>query len=98
MCLSHCWGKIKIKCKTETDNLKRQLESIPWSLLPPSFQQAVEITRKLGVRYLWIDSLCIIQDDKIDWEKEAAQMVNVYRNSYATIAVSWSHDSEGGCY
>ncbi|OHE92819.1 heterokaryon incompatibility protein [Colletotrichum orchidophilum] len=86
ICLSHCWGKIKIKSKTETHSLKRRLNLIPWCLLPPSFQQAVEITRKLGVRYLWIDSLCIIQDDKGDWEREAAEMVNVYRNSYATIA------------
>ncbi|KAK1723891.1 heterokaryon incompatibility protein-domain-containing protein [Colletotrichum acutatum] len=98
MCLSHCWGKIKIKSKTERDSLKRRLNLIPWSLLPPSFQQAVDITRILGIRYLWIDSLCIIQDDKKDWEKEAAQMVDVYRNSYATISVSWSHDSQGGCY
>ncbi|KAK2049321.1 heterokaryon incompatibility protein [Colletotrichum somersetense] len=98
MCLSHCWGKIKINSITRKDNLKRRLSLIPWDLLPPSFQHAVEMTRKLGVRYLWIDSLCIIQDDKEDWEREAAQMVNVYRNSYATIAVSWSRDSQGGCY
>ncbi|KXH38952.1 heterokaryon incompatibility protein [Colletotrichum simmondsii] len=98
ICLSHCWGKIKIECKTETGNLKEQFELISWDSLPPSFQEAVEITRKLEVRYLWIDSLCIIQNDKKDWDKEAAQMVNVYRNSYATIAVSWSHDSQGGCY
>ncbi|GJD03653.1 heterokaryon incompatibility protein [Colletotrichum higginsianum] len=98
VCLSHCWGKIRIKSMTQRDNLKRRLNLIPWCLLPPSFQQAIEITRKLGIRYLWIDSLCIIQDDKGDWEKEAAQMVNVYRNSYATIAVSWSHNSQGGCY
>ncbi|EFQ34355.1 heterokaryon incompatibility protein [Colletotrichum graminicola] len=98
ICLSHCWGKIKIKSITQKDSLRRRLNLIPWDLLPPSFQHAVELTRKLGVRYLWIDSLCIIQDDKDDWEKEAAQMVNVYRNSYATIAVSWSHDPQGGCY
>ncbi|WQF89828.1 Putative heterokaryon incompatibility [Colletotrichum destructivum] len=98
VCLSHCWGKIRIKSMTQRENLKRRLNLIPWCLLPPSFQQAIEITRKLGILYLWIDSLCIIQDDKGDWEKEAAQMVNVYCNSYATIAVSWSHSSQGGCY
>ncbi|KAK1961867.1 heterokaryon incompatibility protein, partial [Colletotrichum sublineola] len=98
MCLSHCWGKTKLKSITQKDNLKRRLSLIPWDLLPPSFQHAVEMTRKIGIRYLWIDSLCIIQDDKDDWQREAAHMVNVYRNSYATIAVSWSHDSRGGCY
>ncbi|KAF9872072.1 heterokaryon incompatibility protein [Colletotrichum karsti] len=98
MCLSHCWGKILIKSKTENASLRERLDFIPWSLLPPSFQQAIEVTRKLGIRYLWIDSLCIIQDDADDWEREAAQMVNVYRNAYATIAISWSHDSQGGCY
>ncbi|TDZ35221.1 hypothetical protein CTRI78_v011523 [Colletotrichum trifolii] len=98
MCLSHCWGKVKIHSMTKTASLQDRLDFIPWSLLPPSFQQAVEMTRQLGIRYLWIDSLCIIQDDGADWEREAAQMVNVYRNGYATIAVSWSHDSQGGCY
>ncbi|KAK2771759.1 heterokaryon incompatibility protein [Colletotrichum kahawae] len=85
MCLSHCWGKTPIKSKTENASLQERLSFIPWSLLPPSFQQAIEITRKLGVQHLWIDSLCIVQDNSADWEREAAQMVDIYRNSYATI-------------
>ncbi|CAI0644521.1 unnamed protein product [Colletotrichum noveboracense] len=74
MCLSHCWGKTPIGSKTENATLQERLNFIPWSLLPPSFQQAIDITRKLRVQYLWIDSLCIIQDSSEDWEREAAQM------------------------
>jgi len=53
--------------------------------LPALYRDAVVITRKLGVKYLWIDSLCIIQNIKEDWERESAKMGDVYRQSYLTI-------------
>jgi hypothetical protein len=56
------------------------------------------VCRSLSVRYLWIDSLCIIQDSKEDWAREAANMAYVYSNSYLTISADWSPNSEGGCY
>ncbi|KAH8900577.1 heterokaryon incompatibility protein [Thozetella sp. PMI_491] len=97
-CLSHCWGKVRIDAITKTETLPQRLDFIPWSLLPRSFQHAVLLTRELGVQYLWIDSMCIIQDDKADWEREAARMVHVYRNAYVTIANTWSPDSQGGSF
>jgi hypothetical protein len=63
-----------------------------------SFQDAVIVTRTLGVRYLWIDSLCICQDDLRDWEREAAKMASVYSNSYLTISVTGAKDGTVGCF
>jgi hypothetical protein len=89
VCLSHCWGPSR-KAVTTRKNLKTYIEAIPWTALPKAFQDAISFVRKLGIRYLWIDSLCIIQDDKKDWEKEAAAMCSVYEHSYLTLAATGS--------
>jgi len=57
-CLSHCWGSIRPECITNKDTLLQNKAGIPWSTLPKTFQDAIIFTRVLGVRYLWIDSLC----------------------------------------
>lgn len=54
------------------------------------------ITRRLGVRYLWIDSLCILQDDNEDWEREAANMAQVYSQPLVTLAASAASDGSQG--
>ncbi|PHH59924.1 hypothetical protein CDD81_2383 [Ophiocordyceps australis] len=66
--------------------------------LPPTFRDAVIVTRSLGVRYLWIDSLCIVQDDSSDWFREAGCMEQVYASAYCTIAVSSTKDDQGFLY
>ncbi|KAH9203772.1 heterokaryon incompatibility protein-domain-containing protein [Leptodontidium sp. 2 PMI_412] len=96
-CLSHCWGRTQI-IRTLTSNLESHKKSIPWSSLSKTFQDAIKITRELGLRYLWIDSLCIIQDSVSDWENQAAVMGDIYSGSYITIAATWSADGSGGCF
>ena len=81
---------------------------IPYDAQPQLFKDAIEFTRKLSIRYLWIDSLCIIQsgggtdseeENRLsgeDWKKESAKMCSVYANSYLTLAAasaSSCHDS-----
>jgi hypothetical protein len=70
--------------------------------LPTLYKEAVEVTRKLGLRYLWIDSLCIIQRQKMskdsDWLREASMMGQVYSNSYCNIAAMDAEDSLGQCF
>ncbi|KAF1988918.1 hypothetical protein K402DRAFT_427576, partial [Aulographum hederae CBS 113979] len=61
-----------------------------------SFQDAVVATRKLGVRYLWIDSLCIIQDSKEDWENESVKMCEIYQHALLTITSAHSSNAFGG--
>lgn len=96
--LSHCWGPPEIRPITTTkENLEERMTLISIDDLSRTFRDAVRITRALGERYLWIDSLCIIQDDEDDWAKEAALMAEVYGNSYCTLAALSSKDSTEGC-
>lgn len=83
--LSHCWGG-DIATSLMTDTLSTFQAGIPYTELPQNFRDAIIITRELGVRYLWIDSLCIIQDSKKDWASESARMGTVYRDSTVTIS------------
>ena len=65
--LSHCWGRSPT-VKTKLESLRSRQNSIPLDALPKTFKDALATCRELGIQYLWIDSLCIIQDDKGDWE------------------------------
>ncbi|KAH0422188.1 heterokaryon incompatibility protein [Colletotrichum camelliae] len=71
-------------------------DGIPWDAMPKTFQDAITVCQRLGVYYLWIDSLCIVQDDEQDWRVESAAMASIYENSYFTItaATAWT-DEEG---
>ena len=97
ICLSHCWGKTSL-IRTERATVELYKSSIPWSALSKTFQDAVTFTRSLNVRYLWIDSLCIIQDDRDDWRREASKMASIYGNSFLTLAATKSRDGAGGCF
>lgn len=58
------------------------------SSMPQNFRDAVKLTRLLGIRYLWIDPLCILQDSKEDWEREGLKINDVYKYSYVTVAAT----------
>lgn len=95
--LSHSWGNhVPLKTTRETKPSFEKL--IPEELLPQTFEDAVSTTRALGIRYLWIDSLCIVQDDPDDWQAEALEMQNIYSGSTINIAASDAVDSNGGCF
>ena len=109
--LSHCWGDPKLMpTKLTAHTLNKYQQGIPYNSLPRTFQDAVTFTRKMGIRYLWIDSLCIIQRDHDrdseqdkelsdrDWASESGQMCNVYRNSHLTLAAASSTDCTGGLF
>lgn len=97
--LSHCWGDPSHPpITTTTTNLAVRKTRIAFDDLTKSFQDAVTITRKLEIPYLWIDSLCIIQDSKSDWEKEASKMATVYVGAVVTLSALGSPDSNGGFY
>jgi hypothetical protein len=94
--LSHCWGRVPTLITT-TYTLKDRKLKIPLSTLPNTYRDAVMITRGLAIKYLWIDSLCIVQDDKNDWEKESLRMAQVYSNAEMLIAASDAANSSEGC-
>jgi hypothetical protein len=80
------------------DNISVLSTGISLQELPRTFADAVIITRKLGVDYIWIDSLCIIQDEEDDWRRETALMEHIYGGSYLNIAASSSTSVHGGCW
>ena len=84
--------------KTTRVTLKDRMRGIRIETLPKSFRDAIMICRALGIRFLWIDSLCIIQQDAEDWERECSRMRDVYRNSYLTISIARSRGSSDGCF
>jgi hypothetical protein len=72
------------------------MQGINFGELPRTFQDAITVTRQLGIRFLWIDSLCIIQDDPEDWERESKRMEDVFSSAYCTIAVTCATGSADG--
>ncbi|KAK2733820.1 heterokaryon incompatibility protein [Colletotrichum kahawae] len=89
MTLSHRWDHLTgEEAQLTVRNIDSRIEGLSLSSLPPSFRYAAFLTRQLGIRYLWIDSLCILQDSRDDWLRESVQMGEVYSASYCTIATS----------
>ncbi|KAH7381130.1 heterokaryon incompatibility protein-domain-containing protein [Cadophora sp. MPI-SDFR-AT-0126] len=93
--LSHCWG-VSPPLQTTTSNLQAMLHGIEFLSLPRNFQDAVTVTRELGIRYLWIDSLCIIQNSNEDWAYESTQMSKIYSNALVVIAAAAGDGCESG--
>jgi hypothetical protein len=95
--LSHCWGD-KCFIQLTKSNLNHFLHDIQVADMPKTFQEAIVVCRTLGIFYLWIDSLCIMQDDILDWSQEAALMHKVYTCSYCNISASDAEDGAQGLF
>ena len=80
------------------DNITHFRDLIPYEQLPKTFKDAIRIERALGIRYLWIDSLCIVQDSSANWQREAAMMAEVYANSVCNIAATGAVDWRDGIF
>jgi hypothetical protein len=93
--LSHRWGAVQplMLLKSLRDAF---FKNIPFNTIPPTFQDAIKLANALEVEYIWIDSLCIIQDSKDDWQTEAAHMASVYSLAYVTISATAAQDSAAG--
>ncbi|QDS76341.1 hypothetical protein FKW77_002801 [Venturia effusa] len=95
--LSHCWGNAQL-LKLTKENFDAFQQGLPIASLPKTFQDAIAVTRSLGIDFIWIDSLCIIQNSKEDWQMESAQMGQVYRFSSCNIAATDAHDASEGLF
>lgn len=96
--LSHCWGPVRKHERfcTYKCNITQRKAEIEFDTLPRSFRDAVTVARGLSIDYIWIDSLCIIQDDEIDWQSEASKMEQVFSAAYCTIGASSAKSSLQG--
>ena len=95
--LSHRWGGADVVKLTE-DTINAFLVEIPLARLPRNFLDAILVTVHLGFKFLWIDSLCIIQDSQTDWQQESVNMGRIYRHAQCTIAAVEAQDSHGGLF
>jgi len=98
LALSHCWGPLKDDEKfcTYKRNIEQLKAHIKFDALPRTFRDAVTVARGLGIDYVWIDSLCIIQDDEDDWQNESRKMKQVFSLAYCTIGASSAKSSLDG--
>lgn len=93
--LSHCWGE-QVAATLRQENLSDMKKEINIASLPQTFREALALTKLLGLRYIWIDALCIIQDSEADWQRESARMSQIYLHSYCNLSATASKDGSGG--
>ncbi|EEU41411.1 uncharacterized protein NECHADRAFT_23862, partial [Fusarium vanettenii 77-13-4] len=101
LALSYCWGKRDPEANPEplllrTNSLHDLRRHIRPSTLQKSIQDAIFVTRKLGFRYLWVDALCIIQDDEDDKDNEISHMATIYKNAAITLAAGTAERAAEG--
>ncbi|TGO62087.1 hypothetical protein BCON_0022g00250 [Botryotinia convoluta] len=97
--LSHCWGDANhAPITTSKDTLSDRASGIVLESLPKTFRDAVVITYHLNINYIWIDSLCIIQDSEEDWNLEASRMAQICSSSFLNIAAAACKDSTVGLF
>lgn len=95
VCLSYRWGTLDQQLKTTRQNLEEHSKHIPLNRLPRLFHDAIQVVSSIGLRYLWIDCLCIVQDDNAEWMRECKAMATVYERGFVTISALGAEDS--GC-
>lgn len=93
-CLSHRWGPQTESNSLKKDNLNLYKAEVPEDKFDPLVRDAIAATSRLGLRFIWIDCYCIVQDSPDDWKAEAAKMAVIYENAFFTISAT---SSEGGC-
>jgi hypothetical protein len=97
--LSHCWGGVSF-LQLKKSSLLTFCAGIATNELTKTFQEAILVARFLGISYVWIDSLCIMQDkdDLSDWYREAASMDKVYMHSMCNISATDAKDGSHGLF
>lgn len=96
---AHCWGDVDHRpISTQRATFNDPLTRLPFDRLPKTFREALMLTHGMGLKYLWIDSLCIVQDDEQDWLRESENMGNIYRLADLVIAAAGSENSSGGVF
>ncbi|KAK4443107.1 heterokaryon incompatibility protein-domain-containing protein [Podospora aff. communis PSN243] len=93
--LSHRWGRVPA-VRLLLSNARELFEEIPIPRLEQVFQDAISVTWELGLRYLWIDTLCIFQDSPWDWTAQSRNMGAIYMNAACNIAAA--SPSSGGLF
>src|SRR6201992_697456 len=83
---------------TTSSTIAEHMEDIPVGNIPNTIRDAISITRRLGIRYLWVDCLCIVQDSEDDWQTESPKMGSIYHRAKVTISVDRGDNMNSGCF
>lgn len=97
MTLSHCWGQHQLITLTSS-NITAFEAGLEISKLPKAFQEAIYVSWRMSIQYLWIDSLCIIQNSEDDWKRESSHMMSVYFGAHCNIAASGAPNAQTGLF
>jgi hypothetical protein len=98
--LSYCWGPDPNFICLTAENLQELRLGLPYSSLPIAFQEAVQYLKGLGIQYLWIDALCIIQSgsgSSDDWQSECGRMQDVYSNCVLNLTLAQASHPDQTC-
>ena len=95
--LSHRWGSSPV-LSLRACNESELKKGITIDNLPKTFRHAIDVVREFGIRYIWIDSICIMQDSDEDWQAECSRMGQVYKNAFLNIAATGSYNSHTGLF
>ena len=93
--LSYCWGEGNFEM-TASHNVSTRMKGFDTKVLPRTVRDAIIICQRLGIPYMWIDSLCILQDNVHEWNNEAGKMRYIYSNALFTLAAVSSHSANEG--
>lgn len=103
LALSYCWGQSNEPAKTTRANFQARKQRLEEQNFPKTIRDAIHLTRRMGIRYLWVDAICIIQPSNkdqylVDWEKEAPMMASYYSNARCLVSALWASDSSQGIF
>jgi hypothetical protein len=97
--LSYCWGTRKHDAiRLESKTLMRFQHGIPFKDLPKTIRESISFTHELGIRHIWVDLLCIIQDSEKDIDKQVAAMGHIYENGYLNLSALSSQSMDQGLF
>ncbi|CAM1505088.1 Fc.00g107250.m01.CDS01 [Cosmosporella sp. VM-42] len=97
--LTYCWGPpphSDAQFKTTSLNIHELIHEIPASQLPQAIRDSIAATKALGIPYLWVDALCILQDVASDWDMQCTLMVKIYGSAHVTLTAAASPNCEQG--
>jgi hypothetical protein len=98
LALSHRWASHTAACSTTTSNIDMRRNETSWAQdLPKIFLDTLELARRLDVKFVWIDSICIIQheDDGDDWQRESVKMADYFQQALLTVAATSGSEDYG---
>ena len=93
--LSYRWGPGK-QSETTKENVGERFKKLMTSEFPKTLQDAIQVARGLGLEYIWIDRICIVQDDEEEWANEASLMADIYASAYVVLSATATEDSKDG--